>query len=199
MSGAAKLEAESRRFADSPGGGILESSNRDTDRTRSASGRERPRNALGYNLRMPNLLRNILAVVAGVVAGSIVNGALISVSATLIPPPPGVDIDTAEGLAAGIHLFEPRHFVIPFLAHALGTLVGALVAYLIATRHKSRFAYGLGVFFLLSGIAASYMIPAPAWFIATDILFAYLPMAWLAVQIGRRVNLTKTAAPNPAF
>ena len=31
-----------------------------------------------------------------------------------------------------MHLFEPKHLVFPFLAHAVGTLVGALVAYLVA-------------------------------------------------------------------
>lgn len=163
---------------------------------RSAAGGN---DARSYNLRMPNLLRNILAVIAGVVVGSIVNGTLIHFSPTLIPPPAGVDINTAEGLAAGIHLFEPRHFVMPFLAHALGTFFGALVAYLIAASYNARFAYGLGVFFLLGGIAASFMIPAPAWFIAADLILAYLPMAWLAVQIGGRMSFTKTVQPDPAF
>jgi hypothetical protein len=32
------------------------------------------------------------------------------------------------------------------------------------------------------------MIPAPAWFIALDLLAAYLPMAWLAARIGIRVK-----------
>ena len=81
---------------------------------------------------MPNLLRNILAVLAGVIVGSIVNMTLIALSATIIPPPAGVDVSTAEGLSQGIHLFQPRHFLMPFLAHALGTLVGAFVAYLAA-------------------------------------------------------------------
>ena len=146
---------------------------------------------------MPKLLRNVLAVIAGIVAGSVVNGTLIAFSASLIPPPAGVDVNSAEGLAAGIHLFEPRHFLMPFLAHALGTLAGALVAYLIAISYKKRFAYGLSIFFLCGGIAASFMIPAPAWFIAADLLLAYLPMAWLAVQIGRRLSVGN-AAPVPA-
>ena len=147
---------------------------------------------------MPNLLRNVLAILAGVVIGVLLNGALIQVSATLIPPPAGVDVSTAEGLAAGIHRFQPRHFVMPFLAHALGTLAGALTAYLLAASHKTRFAYGIGFFFLLGGIAASFMIPAPAWFIATDLLLAYVPMAWLAVQLGRRMNVAKSATPGAA-
>lgn len=133
------------------------------------------------------LLRNILAVLAGVVLGSVVNMAIVTFGPALIPPPSGVDMSTPEGLAAGIALFEPRHFVTPFLAHALGTLVGALVAYLVAASHKARFAYAIGVLFLIGGIAACFMIPAPAWFMALDLLVAYLPMAWLAVRIGKRL------------
>jgi hypothetical protein len=137
---------------------------------------------------MPNLLRNVLAVVAGILLGGIVNGALITVSPSLIPPPAGVDVNDAESLKRSIHLFEPRHFIMPFLAHALGTLVGALAAYLIAATYKAPMAYLIGAVFLCGGIAASLMIPAPAWFIALDLLAAYLPMAWLATRIGSRMQ-----------
>lgn len=138
---------------------------------------------------MPAIVRNVIAVLAGLLAGGVVNGTLIALSPSLIPPPPGVDVSNAEGLAAAMHLFEPRHFVMPFLAHALGTLTGALVGYLIAATHRAQIAYAIGVLFLCGGIAASFMIPAPAWFIALDLLVAYLPMAWLAVRIGARVKL----------
>lgn len=137
---------------------------------------------------MPNIARNVIAVIAGVVIGAAVNGTLITLSPSLIPPPPGVDVTNAESLAASIHLFEPRHFVMPFLAHALGTLTGALVAYLIAATRRAPIAYAIGVLFLAGGIAASFMIPAPAWFIALDLLVAYIPMAWIAVQAGHHVK-----------
>lgn len=136
---------------------------------------------------MIKMIRNVLAVLAGVILGSVVNMAIITFGPSLIPPPAGVDLSTPEGLAAGIALFEPRHFITPFLAHALGTGVGALVAYLVAASHKARFAYAIGVLFLMGGIAACFMIPAPVWFMALDLLVAYLPMAWLAIQAGRRV------------
>jgi len=139
---------------------------------------------------MPSLLRNVLAIVAGVVIGGVVNGGLITLSPSLIPPPAGVDVSNAESLGKAMHLFEPRHFVMPFLAHALGTLAGALAAYLIAATHKARFAYAIGVLFLCGGVAASFMIPAPAWFIALDLLVAYLPMAWLGIRIGSRMQQT---------
>lgn len=137
---------------------------------------------------MTHWLRNALAVLAGVAIGAAVNTALIAVSSSLIPPPAGVDVQKAESLAKSIHLFEPRHFVMPFLAHALGTFAGALAAYLIAATHNARFAYVIGAVFLCGGVAASFMIPAPTWFIALDLLLAYLPMAWLAVRVGIRMK-----------
>ncbi|MCG8459212.1 MAG: hypothetical protein MI919_23290 [Holophagales bacterium] len=137
---------------------------------------------------MPPALRNVLAVVLGIVAGSAVNMGLVTLGPHVIPPPPGVDVTDTESLAASMHLFEARHFVFPFLAHALGTLVGALVAFLLARSHPQRLAFGIGAFFLLGGIAASFMVPAPAWFMALDLIVAYLPMAWLAILIGRRLR-----------
>ncbi len=69
---------------------------------------------------MPNLLRNVLALLAGIVIGGGVNMALITFSPSLIPPPAGVDVNSAESLSKAMHLFEPRHFIMPFLAHAVG-------------------------------------------------------------------------------
>ena len=130
----------------------------------------------------------MLGGLAGIIIGGGVNMALITLSPSLIPPPAGVDVSDVDSLSRGMHLFQPRHFVMPFLAHALGTLAGALAAYLIAATYKAQMAYLIGVAFLCGGLAASFMIPAPAWFIALDLLAAYLPMAWIAIQIGARVS-----------
>ena len=135
---------------------------------------------------MPIHVRNVLAVVVGFVAGSAANMALVNVGPSIIPPPEGVDVRDAECLAKSIHLFEPRHFVMPFLAHAVGTFAGAFVACWIAATRKALMAYLVGVLFLCAGIAVSFMIPAPTWFIALDLVGAYLPMAWLAIRIGGR-------------
>ena len=137
---------------------------------------------------MPNVLRNVLAVIAGLVIGGVVNMALVTISSMIVPLPAGVDLNNPESISRAINLFEPRHFIMPFLAHALGTLTGALAAYLIAASYKARFAYVIGILFLCGGVAASFMIPAPTWFIALDLLVAYLPMAWLATQIGARIQ-----------
>jgi hypothetical protein len=135
-----------------------------------------------------NLLRNVLAILAGIVIGGTINMAIITLGVSLIPPPGGVDVNNPESLAKAMHLFEPRHFVMPFLAHATGTLAGALIAHLIAANHRAKMAYAIGAVFLCGGVAATFMIPAPGWYVALDLLAAYLPMAWLAVWIGTRLR-----------
>lgn len=129
---------------------------------------------------MHPIIKNILAVIAGIVVGSIVNMGLIMISGSVIPPPEGADVTTEEGLKASMHLFQPKHFIFPFLAHALGTLAGAFLAATLAANNKQRFALGIGVFFLLGGIAAVFMLPAPMWFNMLDLIGAYIPMAFLA-------------------
>ena len=114
--------------------------------------------------------------------------ALVTLGPSLIAPPAGVDVHKAESLAKAMHLFEPRHFVMPFLAHAVGTLAGALAAYLIAASYRAQMAWVIGAVFLCGGVAASLMIPAPPWFIAVDLLAAYLPMAWLGIRMGARMS-----------
>jgi len=114
--------------------------------------------------------------------------ALVVVGPQVIAPPAGVDVSNMESIRASIHLFEPRHFLFPFLAHAMGTLVGALVGSLVAVRSRSRVSFGIGVVFLMGGIAAATMIPAPAWFIGLDLLVAYIPMAWIGGRIGMRLK-----------
>jgi hypothetical protein len=137
---------------------------------------------------MPNWLRVVLAVVLGIVVGSVVNMALITVSGKVIPPPAGADVTTTEGLKASMHLFEPRHFVFPFLAHAVGTFAGALVAAVVAPGSSLRAALVVGGFFLLGGIASVFLLPAPLWFSVVDLLLAYLPAAWLGHRVASRLG-----------
>jgi hypothetical protein len=132
---------------------------------------------------MNPIVKNILAVIIGIVAGSAVNIGIIMISGSIIPPPEGVDNTTMEGLKAGLHLFQPKHFLFPFLAHALGTFVGALLAAIIAANRKLLFAMVIGVFFLAGGIANILMLPSPTWFTIVDLVGAYLPMAFFAAKL----------------
>lgn len=124
----------------------------------------------------------ILAVLAGLVIGSLVNMGLILLSDKIIAPPEGIDSTTMEGLKAGMHLMEPKHFLFPFLAHALGTLVGAFVAAKITC--TSRASYIVGGVFLVGGAVMTYQLPAPLWFETTDLILAYIPAACLGLKLA---------------
>ena len=135
---------------------------------------------------MKPVVRNILAVLAGVLVGMIVNMCLILAGPHIIPPPAGADVTTAEGLKASLHLFAPRHFIFPFLAHALGTLVGATSAAWIAVNRKTPLALVVGAVFLAGGVMNVTILPAPMWFNVLDLVAAYLPMAWLGARFAYR-------------
>ncbi len=135
---------------------------------------------------MHPIIRNILAVLAGLVLGSLVNGGLIGLSGHIIPPPDGVDITTEAGLKAGIPLSEPKHFIFPFLAHALGTFTGALTTVLIAANRKMSLALLIGLLFFIGGAMMVYKLQAPMWFNIADLVLAYFPMAFLAARMGIR-------------
>ena len=137
-------------------------------------------------MNMSTTIRNILAVVAGAIIGGAVNMAIIYVGPQIIPAPEGADVTTMEGLKASLHLFQPKHFIMPFLAHAMGTLAGAWLAALIAATNKMKFALAIGVLFLAGGIANIFMLPAPAWYNAMDVIVAYLPMGWLGGKLAMR-------------
>lgn len=133
---------------------------------------------------MHPILKDILAVIAGAIIGSLVNGAIIMVSGSIIPPPTGLDITIEEGLKAGMHLLEPKHFIFPFLAHAIGTFVGAYIAARLGA-HKMVLAIIIGLFFLMGGIWMVMIVPSPLWFTIVDLAGAYLPVAYFAGKIAR--------------
>jgi hypothetical protein len=135
---------------------------------------------------MKPIVRNILAVIAGWIAGGAINSFIVQIGHTVYP----MDIasNDMEAFAAFLENADSKYFIFPFIAHALGTLVGAFVAALISTNRKAAVALTVGVFFLLGGITMSLLVPAPNWFIAMDLIAAYIPMALLGAFVARSLR-----------
>lgn len=132
---------------------------------------------------MSPVVKNILAVIVGWIGGSIVNMGLVSAGHAMFPIE-GIDPNDMEALAEIMPQLGGEYFIFPFLAHALGTLVGAIIAGKIAASHQMKFALGIGVLFLIGGIMVNIMLPGPTWFAVVDILIAYIPMAWIGGKIA---------------
>ena len=136
---------------------------------------------------MHPVLRNLIAVLIGAIIGSFINMSLVNLGPVVFPIE-GFDPSDLESLKEAIPLFEPKNFLFPFLGHALGTLIGALVAAWIAVDRNLFLALIIGAFFLVGGIMMAYMIPGPWWFAALDLVVAYIPMAWLGGKLGIKLN-----------
>ncbi len=139
---------------------------------------------------MHPIFKNISAVVLGWLVGSSLNMGLIQTGLYIFPIS-GIDPNDMDAFAEVMPTLEFEYFIFPFLAHALGTLVGAIMASMIAESKKMKFALYIGGLFLIGGIAVNYMLPGPTWFAVADIVLAYIPMAWLGGKIGVKLALKK--------
>ena len=71
----------------------------------------------------------------------------------------------------------------PFFAHALGTIVGALVTAKLAFSRHFMLAMIIGAFQFIGGWMMIMMVPSPTWFTMVDLGIAYFPMAYLGWKI----------------
>jgi len=137
---------------------------------------------------MKKIIVNIIAVLMGLFAGAMVNGGIINISSKIIPPPAGSNLQTMEGLIQAMPIMEPKHFIMPFLAHALGTFVGAILCSLVARSQKLILALSIGLTFFIGGFTMVFQLPAPLWFDLVDLIFAYFPMAWLGYKVVSKLR-----------
>ena len=133
-------------------------------------------------------IRSILAVFTGIIAGAVCNMGLLQLGSYLVELPEGIVPNSMESLEENIHKFSFIHFVFPFLAHALGTFVGAVVVALIDRKISHVTAYLIGLLFFIGGLMMVIKLPASFTFELFDLVFAYFPMAWLGLTVVRYVK-----------
>jgi len=134
-----------------------------------------------------NILKNILAVCVGWIGGSILNMGLVQLGHVAFPIE-DIDINDMQALAQALPNLEYHYFIFPFLAHALGTFLGAFLAAKISSSHHMRFAMSIGIIFLIGGVVVNIMLPGALWFTILDLMLAYLPMAWLGGQLSKKLS-----------
>ena len=141
---------------------------------------------------MSKTLRNVFVLIIALVIGSIVNIGLVMIGSEIIGVPEGVNPQDMDSIKANAHLYQPKHFIVPFLAHAIGTLVGAFIVAKFAASHYKILALLIGGIFMLGGLGAAYMLPEFWKFSIIDILFAYIPMAILGWNLAGKPKEQET-------
>ncbi len=131
------------------------------------------------------MLRNTLAFLLAVIAGSAFNMALVTVSQAMYPVPDGLDPNDFEAFRAHVvaNGIPTGALMIVLVAHAGGSLVSGFVCGLVARRSWYAAAAVLGILWTCGGVAMLMMLPSPIWFAVTDVLL-YVPAALLGAKLG---------------
>jgi len=128
------------------------------------------------------ILLMVLAVVAGLFVGGLLNMGVLSLIPQFFPYPDGVDPNVPENIAAFMKTAPIGAFMLVWLAHWGQAFVGAIIAALIAPKRKMVCAMIVGFLTLVGGVLAVFMIPSPVWNVVID-LIGYLPLAWLGAKL----------------
>lgn len=140
------------------------------------------------------MVRCIVSVICGAVAGSAFNMAVIMLSWAMYRPPQGADLSDPETLKAYVQSLPQSAFLVVLVAHAGGALVGGFVATLIARRFPLVLGAIVGGFFLLGGIMNVMSIPRPLWFAIIDLVL-YVPSGMVGAMLApRRAAVSQTAS-----
>ncbi|WP_372898289.1 hypothetical protein [Stieleria sp.] len=143
------------------------------------------------------MIRKVMAVVAGLIAGSIFNMALVGLSHAVYPLPQEIDPNDFEAFREHVKAngMPTGALLIVLAAHAGGSFVSGLVCGLIAKRTWYLAAGALGILWMCGGITMLMMLPAPIWFAVADTIL-YVPVALLGVRLGG--TLTGASSQPPA-
>ncbi|WP_344826679.1 hypothetical protein [Chryseobacterium ginsenosidimutans] len=132
------------------------------------------------------MIKRILAVIGGILVGSIGVWLMERLGHSLYPFPAGLKPDDLEGFKKYVENLPFMGKFIVILGYALGALVSGFVATKIAGNGKPAAAIICGVIFTFFTIYNMVMLPTPIWFWILGIL------VWGLVLAGYKLALNKT-------
>lgn len=130
------------------------------------------------------VLRNIGAVILGLIAGMIANMALGMLNLVFFPLPEGVSMWDTEALTAAIRDMPQTVWILPLVAHLAQAFVGGWVAARLGGSRPVVLAMIVGVVSLVGGVMNAVSLQSPAWTWIEMPL--YLVVAWYAGSLEAR-------------
>jgi hypothetical protein len=143
---------------------------------------------------MKSILRSVLAVLLGAVAGGVLIMAVEMLGATIYPLPPGVDPSDSEAVRKAMAGVPAGALLLVLLGWILGTFAGAWIAARLALKSPMRHGLVLGVLFLAAGIKNMLDFPHPVWFWVLGIM-VFLPAAYFGAKLARGASGGRSLAP----
>lgn len=132
------------------------------------------------------MLRNVGAVIAGMLVGSVVNMALILVNFKLFAAPDSMSFSDEAAMVEFIGTLPPHAFILPMVAHLGQAFVGGWIAARLGTDQPMRLALFVGALSMVGGLMNMAQIPHPIWMWIEVPL--YIVVAWAAgtLEVRRR-------------
>ncbi|MFN5369953.1 MAG: hypothetical protein ACK5B6_00685 [Bacteroidia bacterium] len=143
-----------------------------------------------------NSIKYFILWIEQLILGAIANSIVLQLGLSLVKLPDGVSFNSPESLSASMSLLEPKHFIAPFAAHSIGTLVSAILLTWVLELNSPKSALVASFLFFSGGCYMVFILPAPLWFNIVDLTLAYFPMGLLGYWIGRKI-LENSAKPIP--
>jgi hypothetical protein len=137
------------------------------------------------------MLRNVLALVGGVVICGVVITLVQMLSHWMYPFPAGMDPSDPKAIEAMLPHLPLGALLMVELSYLLGSGCGGWVVGRFARSRQDWLAVGLGAVFTLANVANLVQIPHPLW-LAVLTTVTFIPVALLASRLARR------GAPAPA-
>ncbi|MEZ6194556.1 MAG: hypothetical protein R3F20_02345 [Planctomycetota bacterium] len=110
------------------------------------------------------MLRNIIAVIVGLVAGMVWNQLFVTLNATvLFPMPEGTTMDDAEKFRAYVETLPATAFLVVLVAHVGQAAVGGWVAARLGASRPAVLAWIVGILTAIGSVAAQLMFGGPVW------------------------------------
>lgn len=128
------------------------------------------------------MLRNIFAIIAGLLSAFITIFVLEKVSHIIYPLPEGIDLNNPEAVKELMKNAPIGALLIVLGAWILGSFDGAMIAHLIAADSKTRKAVTVGIILTAAGAANMLMIPHPVWFVASG-LICFIPVSFIGSKV----------------
>ncbi|MGD1318472.1 hypothetical protein [Chryseobacterium sp. 2R14A] len=131
------------------------------------------------------MLRNILAVVAGIITGSICIWLIETLNHILYPFPEGIKPNDIEGFKSYVENLPFLGKFMVIVGYSIGAVVSGFVSTKIAKNGKLTAAAICGIIFMVFTIYNMTVLPTPFWFWILGIV------VWGLVLLGGKLALNK--------
>ncbi len=131
------------------------------------------------------LLRNVLAIVGGVLIGTVVIFVVQSISHQIYPVASDIDYNDKEAMRSFVAGLPVGALLMVIASYVCGSFVAGMISAWVGRGARVRHALVAGVLLLLAGIMNLVSIPHPLWFSVVTVL-VFIPAAWAGGKLAAR-------------